>query len=169
MPAASCPRCWSANSATYASCAAEICFPGGAAIPNTPHSSCTLSYGALLCFRIRYFMLCLCLFRGIMRLLAHDALHDFLIRLFDAAHVAAEAVLVQLFAGGRVPQAAGVRADLVREHDRAVRGFSELELEIDEGDVQRIEILLHHLIDFEGHGLDQLDFLAGGELQRDRV
>src|SRR3546814_7796444 len=46
-----------------------------------------------------------------------EAAGDLLVGLLDAAHVAAEAVLVQLLVGRHVPQAAGVRADLVGQHD----------------------------------------------------
>src|SRR5690606_38208599 len=60
---------------------------------------------------------------------------DLLIGLRDAAHVLAEAVLVHDLIGLGVPQAAGVRTDLVRQHDpHVVLGIvpSELRLEIDQ-------------------------------------
>ena len=51
---------------------------------------------------------------------AKQALHDFLISVGFAAHVAAEQILVQMCAGGGVPETAGVGADLVGQDDRAV-------------------------------------------------
>ena len=42
----------------------------------------------------------------------------------------AEAILVQLLAGGLIPQAAGVGRDLVSQNDLAVRSLTELQLEV---------------------------------------
>src|SRR4051812_11330347 len=50
-----------------------------------------------------------------------DAPPDLAIVLDHLAEVAAEAVLVELLAGLRVPQPAAVRRELVAEHQRAVR------------------------------------------------
>ncbi len=62
---------------------------------------------------------------------------DFLISLQQTAEIAAEAVLVQLVGGLQVPQAAAVRADLVREHDAHLIVFpqaTELDLEVYQAD-----------------------------------
>ena len=69
-----------------------------------------------------------------------EAAGDFLIGFVLAAEVAAEAVLVELLAGGHVPQPAAVGADLVGEDDAAiviVPDPAELELEVDQADVDR--------------------------------
>src|SRR3546814_14077789 len=61
-----------------------------------------------------------------------EAAGDLLVGLLDAAHVAAEAVLVQLLVGRHAPQAEGVRADLVGQHDAhplVVPPTAELQLE----------------------------------------
>src|SRR4051812_35021457 len=60
-----------------------------------------------------------------------------LIGLEHAAQVAAEPVLVELVGGGRVPQPAAVRADLVGQHDAHLLVLpqpAELDLEVDEAD-----------------------------------
>ena len=60
----------------------------------------------------------------------HQPLHDFGVCLLHAAQIPAEAVLIQLFSGGSIPQAAGIGADLVGQDDAAVRGPAELQLEV---------------------------------------
>jgi len=63
---------------------------------------------------------------------------DLLVRGDDVAQVAAEEVLVEVLdlAGLvlEIPQAAGVRGDLVGEQDGAVGGLALLDLEVDELD-----------------------------------
>ena len=64
----------------------------------------------------------------------------FAVVLDHAAEIAAEAVLVELLAGLRVPQPAAVRRELVAQHQRAVGivgRMAELELVVDEVDARR--------------------------------
>src|SRR5690606_23279256 len=63
---------------------------------------------------------------------AHDPVVDVAVGLLDPAEVSAEAVLVEALAAVDVPQAAGVWADLVGQHDAAAGVSPELELEVDE-------------------------------------
>ena len=68
-----------------------------------------------------------------------DPVRDFAVVLDDTAQIAAEAVLVQLFAGLRVPQPAAVGREFVAEHQRAGRivgRVTELELVVDEVDAR---------------------------------
>src|SRR5215217_7077093 len=53
--------------------------------------------------------------------------------LFDTAHVTPEAILVQPLTGLLIPEAAGVRADLVGQHQVSVLVAPHLYLEINEG------------------------------------
>ena len=48
--------------------------------------------------------------------------------LFYIAKVPAEAVLIQLFAGTGIPEAAGIRRDLVRQNDIALKAAKLLSL-----------------------------------------
>ena len=98
--------------------------------------------------------------------MGQQSLHNLGVCVFHAAHVPAETVLVHLLAGLDVPQAAGIRGDFVRQNDLAVGGLAELELEVNEDNVQRVEVLLHDLVYLERHGLDGLDLLAGRSLER---
>jgi hypothetical protein len=65
-------------------------------------------------------------------LLSEQTAEYLLICVLHIAHVAAEAVLIQLFLGYAVPETAGIRRNLIGKHDGAVRGFAVLQLEIDE-------------------------------------
>ena len=47
-----------------------------------------------------------------------------MISALDAAHIAAETILIQLFAGPAVPKTAGIGRNLVGENDCAVGGLS---------------------------------------------
>ena len=67
--------------------------------------------------------------------LAQQALHNFLVGISLAAQVAAEQVLVQMCAGGGIPETAGVGADLVGQDNGAVGQAAELDLEVDQADV----------------------------------
>ena len=54
-------------------------------------------------------------------LLSEYALHHFLISLFYTAHISAEAVLVELFVSGAVPEAACVGRNFISENYFAVK------------------------------------------------
>src|SRR5215831_17415144 len=61
----------------------------------------------------------------------------FLVGLQHAAHVAAEAILVELVGGGRIPEPATIRADLVGQHNAHLLVLPqppELHLEVHEAD-----------------------------------
>src|SRR3546814_3394671 len=82
--------------------------------------------------------------------LGHQAqpARDLLIGLDLAAQVAAEAILVELFIGDHVPQAAAVGADLVGEDDAAVIAVPdapEFELEVDQEDADAGEQPRHEI------------------------
>ena len=94
----------------------------------------------------------------------HKPLHDFRVGVLYAAHIAAEAVLIELFTGIDVPKAAGIGADLVREYDGTVRKAAELQLEIDERDAALEPELFKFLVHLEGVTLDGIDLLLCGEL-----
>src|SRR3546814_1451365 len=71
---------------------------------------------------------------------------DFLIGLDLAAQVAAEAVLVELFVGDHVPQAAAVGADLVGQDDPAVVAIPdapEFQLAVDQANAAAPEKAAH--------------------------
>ena len=67
--------------------------------------------------------------------------------------------------GHFVPQTAGVRADLVGQHDLAVRGLAELQLEIHQVDAHALQEALEQGVDAEGVVLDEVDLLPGSHLQ----
>ena len=98
-------------------------------------------------------------------MLAQQALHDFLVSVGLAAHVAAEQILVQMGAGGGIPEAAGVGADLVGQDDGAIGQTAELQLEVDQTDVGIQQDLLQHFVDLEGVLGDGVDLFLGGQIQ----
>ena len=59
-------------------------------------------------------------------------MQDCLTDILCTAGVTSEAIPVQLFAGFRIPQSAGVRCDFVRQNNRSVGQPSELQLEVDQ-------------------------------------
>ena len=62
--------------------------------------------------------------------MVYEPLHNFGICFLNAAQITAETVLIQLFAGGAIPQAAGIRADLIGQNDTAISGLAELQLKV---------------------------------------
>src|SRR5690348_4711447 len=79
-----------------------------------------------------------------------DSRRDFAIVLDDRAQVAAESVLVELFAGPRIPQSATVGRELVAQHERPggiVDRMTELELVVNEVDTGIPEERLQQRID----------------------
>ena len=98
-----------------------------------------------------------------------EAGHNFLIGFLDAAEIAAEAVLIELFVGFAVPEAAGVGADFIREDDGAVRQAAELQLEVHKGDAAGEPEGFQLFVHTEGIGLDRLNLFFGGEIQGDDV
>src|SRR5215208_1495071 len=60
--------------------------------------------------------------------------------LLDTAHVAPEAVLVELLAGLLIPEAAGVGADLVGQHQVPALAPADLYLEVHEHDALLVEV-----------------------------
>ena len=97
--------------------------------------------------------------------LAQQALHNFLVGISLAAQVAAEQVLVQMCAGGGIPETAGVGADLVGQDDGAVGQAAELDLEVDQADVGIQQDLLQHFVDLEGVLGDGIDLFLGGQAE----
>src|SRR5215213_2764019 len=81
--------------------------------------------------------------------------------LLDAAHVVAEAVLVQLFAGFLVPEAAGVGGDLICQHEVALGVPPGLYLEVHERYAALIEEGREDLVDLETQLLAELEVLVG--------
>ena len=67
--------------------------------------------------------------------------------------------------GGGIPEAAGVRADLVCQNDGAVRQAAELELEVDQTDVGVQHDLLQHFVDLEGVLGDGVQLLLSGQIK----
>ena len=89
----------------------------------------------------------------------------FLVGFFLAAHVAAEAVLVELLAARHVPQPAAVGADLIGQDHAAVVAVPdapELELEVDQADADRGEHPAHEVVDADRHRGDVLHLLVVG-------
>ena len=73
-----------------------------------------------------------------------------MVAFIDVVHISSEAVLVQFFMGGRIPEAAGVRRDLVCQDDGAVAELAEFELEVYQVDVDALKELLEDVVDLEG-------------------
>lgn len=80
-----------------------------------------------------------------------DAAHHFIVCVLNAAHIAAETVLIQLLVRFGIPKTAGIRRDFVRQNDSSVRQSAELQLEIDQLHAKPREIFLQHAIDRERH------------------
>ena len=68
-----------------------------------------------------------------------------------------------------VPQAAGVGADLVSQHDGSVGHLAEFQLEVHQRHAALGPERLQHLVDSEGIVLDGLDLLCRGQFQCQRV
>ena len=68
-------------------------------------------------------------------------------------------------AGGGVPEAAGIRADLIGQHDGAVRQTAKLQLEVDQTDVELQQVLAQNLVDLEGVLADGVDLILRGQAQ----
>ena len=94
-----------------------------------------------------------------------QAVHHLGVGVLHAAQVPAEAVLVQLFMGLGVPEAAGVGADLVRQDNGPVLQAAELQLEVHQGHAAGGPEGLEEVVDLEGVLLNGLNFLLGGQLQ----
>ena len=73
-----------------------------------------------------------------------------MITVFHAAEIAAEAVFIQLFVRGHIPEAAGIGRNFIRQHHGAVRRFSEFQLEVDQLDVDLREVFGENPVDFQG-------------------
>src|SRR5262249_27281016 len=95
---------------------------------------------------------------------AADATGRLLIRVLDAAEVAAEAILVELLPAGLVPEATGVGTYLVRDQDLAVMA-PELEFHVDQDDPAGIEELAHERVDLQCAFVDLGQLRGRGELQ----
>ena len=96
-------------------------------------------------------------------------LHDFGVSIFHTAHIAAETVLVQLFAGLGIPETAGVGADLVGQDDGPVRKTAELQLEIHQGNASFLPESFQLFVDGKGVLFDGLDLFGSGQLHSDGV
>src|SRR5712691_4038542 len=92
----------------------------------------------------------------------HDASVDFLVCVLDASEILTEAILVELLARRRVPQAAGVGRNLVAEVQLAAMA-SELELEVHEEQAALLQVGPQHAVDPERHALEPGDFLRRGQ------
>ena len=66
---------------------------------------------------------------------SHQTAQNLLIRAFHIAQIAAETILIQLFAGLAVPETAGIRGNLVGKHDASIE-TAELELEVNQLNAQ---------------------------------
>ena len=98
-----------------------------------------------------------------------EAAGDFLVGLEQAAHVAAEAVLVELVLGLDVPQPAGVGRDLVGDDDPHHVAFPEpaaLDLEVDELDADAEEQAGEEVVDADGERHDVVDLLRASPSRR---
>ena len=62
-----------------------------------------------------------------------------MVAFIDIVHVSSKAVLVQLFMGGRIPEAAGIRGDLVSQDNGTVAELSEFEFEVYQVDVDTLK------------------------------
>src|SRR5215218_11491779 len=80
--------------------------------------------------------------------------------LLDAAYVVAEAVLVQLFAGFLIPEAAGVGGDLICQHEVALGVPPGLYLEVHEGYAALVEEGREGLVDLQPEFLAELEILV---------
>ena len=69
-----------------------------------------------------------------------QASHNLFVCFFHSAEIPAETVLVQLLAGCGIPQAAGVRADLIGENNRAVAQSAKLKFEINKFNIEFYKI-----------------------------
>ena len=69
--------------------------------------------------------------------------------------------------GVDVPEAAGIRGNLVCEDNLAVGGLAEFDLEVDEVNADALEELQHELVDLQSHRADLINLLlrckAGSE------
>ena len=92
-----------------------------------------------------------------------------MIGVFHAAQIPAETVFVQLFMGLFIPQAAGVRRDLIGQHNGAVCQAAEFQLEVHQIDADLFHKALQQVIHLESVLFDGLDLLRCGQLQRQGV
>src|SRR5690606_7727837 len=84
----------------------------------------------------------------------------------DIAQIAAEAVLVEPLAGREVPQAAGIGAYLVSQHDRTTGGAAELDLEVDELETERREVVTKGVVDRCGEVEHRGQLVLTGQAER---
>src|SRR5665213_2389826 len=97
-----------------------------------------------------------------------DARGDLAVLADDVAQVAAEAILVHLFAARRIPQPASVGRELVAQHDRAARvveRVAELELVVDQVDPGVREHRLQYRVDLVRHRLHLRDLFGARPAQ----
>src|SRR6185295_20391407 len=88
------------------------------------------------------------------------------------AQIAAEAILVELVGGGRVPEPATVRADLIGEDDAHLLVFpeaAELHLEIDEADADAGKQTDQKIVDADRQRHDLVDLRRRGPAERGDV
>ena len=64
-----------------------------------------------------------------------------MICIFNAAQIPAETVLVQLFMGHAVPEAAGVRGNFICQHQGTVSRLAKLQLEVNQLDIQLLQVI----------------------------
>src|SRR5262249_3777042 len=86
----------------------------------------------------------------------------------DIAQVAPEAVLVEFFECGLVPEAAGVGADFVAEQNLAMMA-SEFELEIHQDHAALVEKAAQNIVDLERHSMDSVKLGLRGPSEQDRM
>src|SRR5262245_25314641 len=90
---------------------------------------------------------------------------DLLVSLQHAAHVTAEAILIELVGCGCIPQPAAIRAYLVGKDDAhlvVLPEAAELDLEVDEADADPGEEAGEEIVDPERQGHDLVDLLGIG-------
>ena len=81
------------------------------------------------------------------------------------AKAAAEQVFIQVGTGGGIPEAAGIRADLVSQNDGAVRQAAKLQFEVNQADVGIQHDLLQHFVDLEGVLGNGVQLFLGGKVK----
>ena len=92
-------------------------------------------------------------------------LHDLGVGFLNTAQIPAETILIQLFVRLAVPQAAGVKADLVGQNNGAVSQAAKLQLEVNQRHAAGLPEALKDLVDLESVLFDGIQLLGGTQLQ----
>ena len=95
-----------------------------------------------------------------------QAVHDLRIGFLYAAKIPAEPILIQLFTGFAVPQAAGIGADLISQDNGPIGQPAKLQLKIHQCYAAGSPECLQQLVDAKSVVFDGLNLLPGSNLQR---